>query len=293
MTDSACSLPPEIAAAQSIAIVPLWVTIGDQQYRDGEVGLLEVLRDQQERVSTSGPAPGEIESALEQVDNGDGAVVLTVSRRMSGVYNAARLAAAARLQQGKRCACVDTSTAAGAQGLVVLAAAKAARAGFDLDRVVSAAEAASDESKLLATLPSLAHLARSGRVPGAAAWGANWLGLNPVFEYRGARVWPLRPARGTSAACGRILAAFERDAARYGQASRVDGSRQRELPRPRLHVAALHASDADAAESLLAAIKDRWEPETAFVGAFSSAMVAHTGPGLVGVAWRWERAPER
>ena len=31
------------------------------------------------------------------------------------------------------------------------------------------------------------------------------------------------------------------------------------------------------------------EPATAFVAAFSSVMVVHTGLGLVGLAWWWER----
>ena len=153
-----------------------------------------------------GPAPGELAHAAEGADQGDGVVILTISRRMSGVYEAARVAALSL--EGKRVAVVDTGTAAGAQGLVVLAASRAARAGAPLDAVVAAATTASERVKLLATLPSLEHLARGGRVPGAAAWGARWLGLNPVFEFRGGKVRPLRPARGRRAAGQRIIGAW-------------------------------------------------------------------------------------
>ena len=63
------------------------------------------------------------------------------------------------------------------------------------------------------------------------------------------------------------------------------------MPGARLHVAALHAqAEAEAAE-LLARVQAEADLATAFVGPFGSVMVVHTGPGLVGLAWRWEPAP--
>ena len=35
-------------------------------------------------------------------------------------------------------------------------------------------------------------------------------------------------------------------------------------------------------------VNEEIEPATAFVGSFGTVMVVHTGPGLVGLAWRWE-----
>jgi hypothetical protein len=39
---------------------------------------------------------------------------------------------------------------------------------------------------------------------------------------------------------------------------------------------------------LLARVCEQVEPATSFVGPFGTVMVVHTGPGLVGLAWRWE-----
>jgi DegV family protein with EDD domain len=252
----------------------MWVTVGGEQYRDGEIGMEQLLAHLGEGFSTSGPAPGELAQAAQAADEGDGVVILTISRRMSAVYDAARVAA--RSLEANKVAVVDTGTAAGAQGLVVLAASRAARTGAALDDVVAAATAAAGRAKLVATLPSLAHLARGGRVPGAAAWGAQWLGLNPVFAYRGGKVRPLRPARGRRAALQRVFAAWERESSVGGAA---------------LHVAALHALEPATAEDLLARVSARVRPTSAFVGSFSPVMVAHTGPGLVGLAWWWEPEP--
>jgi fatty acid-binding protein DegV len=108
-------------------------------------------------------------------------------------------------------------------------------------------------------------------VPGVAAWAGRSLGLRPLIEFRGGKIRPLRPVRGDRAAFDAILDPWRR--------SRTAG---------RLHVAALHALAAERAEQLLGAVREEVEPATAFVGPFSSVMVAHTGPGLLGLAWWWE-----
>ena len=280
VTDSACSLPATLVEGGGLNIVPMWVNVGGQEYRDGELALAEVVARLGDGVSTSGPAPGDFVAACEAADTGEGVAVLTVSRRMSSCYEAAHLAA--QLLEGEReVVVVDTGTAAGSEGLVVLAASKAAKEGRSLRDVVAAAKRAAGRARLVATLPSLEHLARGGRVPGAAAWGAKWLGLHPLFEFEEGKARPLRPARSARLAYGHILEAFYRDLAR-----------ERSAPgQLAVHVAALHAVDEAVARDLLAQAGARTELATAFIGSFSPVMVAHTGPGLVGLAWWLERDP--
>ena len=271
VTDSAASLPAELAAECGVVVVPLWLTLGGDPVRDGSLPLDEVLARIDEGLTTSGPAPGEFAAAIEEADTGDGVMVLTLSSGMSSTFDAARLAT--QLGDDRATELLDTGTAAGAQGLVVLAAAAAARAGAPLAEVRAAAERAAAGVRLVATLPTLDHLARGGRVPGAAAWAGRWLGLNPVFEFRGGHVRPHRPARGADAAAERIVSMWSHS---------TD-------PAARLHVAAMHASDPVAAEGLLERVRAEVEPASAWVGSFSPVMVAHTGPGLVGLAWWWDR----
>jgi DegV family protein with EDD domain len=270
LTDSAAALPSEIAGARNIGVVPMWLTIDGQSVREGELPLAELLAH--DDVTTSGPTPGEFEGAVkeQQRNTDDGVLVLTIASTMSSTYEAAVLGARAA---GGEVRVVDTTTAAGAQALVVLAASDAAAAGAPLAEVEASARAAIDEVRLLATVPSLDHLVRSGRVPNIAGWAGKRLGLAPLFEFRAGGAHPLRPARGMDAALDRIVSRWRRD--------RVDGAR--------LHVAALHAEAEDAARQLLERVRAEAEPETAFVGTFGTVMVVHTGPGLVGLAWRWER----
>jgi DegV family protein with EDD domain len=245
------------------------LTLGQNAGHDGDFTLEEVTARLGEGLSTSGPSPGELAEAIAAADEGDGVLVLTIARGMSSTYDSARLAV--RLTEGK-VALVDSGTAAGAEGLVVLAAARCAAEGASLAEVESCAKQASGEVHLVATLPTLDHLARGGRVPQAAAWAGRWLGLHPLFEFRGAHVRPLRPALSAEAALERIVSQWVHTR-RAGAA---------------LHMAVMHALDPASADRLLAEVRRSHAPDDVFVGSFSSVMVAHTGPGLVGLAWWWD-----
>lgn len=269
ITDSAAALPPEFAQKYDITVVPMWLTVDGQSVREGDMSLTELLAYKD--IKTSGPTPGEFEKVVRERQAGadDGVVVCTIASTMSSTYESAVLGARAA---GGDVEVIDTATAAGAQALVVLAAAEAARSGASLDEVARVARDALPQVRLVATVPNLDHLVRSGRVPNIAGWAGKRLGIAPLFEFYDGGAHALRPARGPAAAFDRIVSRWRRD--------RVDGAR--------LHVAALHAQAEADAEALLDRVRAEVEPDTAFVGPFGTVMVVHTGPGLVGLAWRWE-----
>jgi fatty acid kinase fatty acid binding subunit len=255
VTDSGASIPPDLAAAWGVEVV--------DQHVDSHNG----------RVTTAAPSPGEFLRAVGRA-GGDEAIVLTVSSRVSGTWNAARLAAA---ESTIPLDVIDTETAAGAQALVVLAAARAAASGADRATVRAAAVDAIARVHLVALIEGLDHLVRSGRVPGVAGWAGRMLGLKPLFEFRHGVARPLRPAVSRDAALTRIIGHWRR-------------SRNTAGPGDRLHIAALHADAEPDAEGLLKRVRDELDipAETELVLEFSEVMIAHTGPGLVGLAWWWQ-----
>lgn len=267
VTDSAATVPDDIAEKLGIEVVPIRILVGDRQYRDGELSHQRLLESDDE-VTTSGPAPGEF---LQAISGGEGAVILTVSHDLAESTHLSAKAAAATSEIPVQV--IDTATAAGAQGLVVLAAARAAASGGSIQDVAKTARQVIDRVRLIATLPGLDHLARSGHVPGAAAWATRWMGLHLVVDLRGGRVRPLRPALSARTAKENMLAAW--------RATRPAGPAQ-------LHVAGLHALDPEGAEELLARVREEVPPEEEFVGSFGTGMVVHSGPGVLGLAWWWE-----
>lgn len=274
VTDSAASLPADLADKYAIGVVPIRVVIGGVDHLDGDLPLEDVLTRLDEGVTTSAPAPGEWAAAIEEAGAGAGAVVvLTIASAMSATHQAAVVAAEAANGDVR---VLDTRTAAGAEALVVLAAGEVAQRGGTAAEVLAAAEHVRDRVRLVATVDSLDHLVRSGRVPGIAGLAGRVLGVNPLFEFAGGKVRPLRPAFSREAALDRIVQAC------------LSGHRRRRGP---LHVAALHAADEDTARRLLAAATYEAEPAESFIGSFSPGMIIHTGPGLAGLAWWWEDSP--
>ncbi|MBM3671034.1 MAG: DegV family protein [Actinobacteria bacterium] len=276
VTDSAAALPASLAQQHDIAVVPMWLTVGGTSEPEGHRSLEELL--QEPDVTTSAPTPGDFEAAIKEASAAaDGCVVITIASSMSATFHAAIVAADA---VGGPIRVVDSASAGGAQALVVLAAAQAARKGASLDEVEARARAVIDRVRLIASVPTLDHLVRSGRVPGVAGWAGRRLGINPLFEFRAGRVKRLRPALSRDAAMDRIVALVHKS--RPVHEAVTDA---------RLHVAALHALAVDTANDLLERITAQEEPSTAFVGEFGPVMVVHTGPGLAGVAWWWEQVP--
>ena len=74
---------------------------------------------------------------------------------------------------GDRARVMDTGTAAGAEGLVVLAAAEAAAQDEPVESVQRAAQRVIERVRLIATVDSLDRLVQSGRVPGVAGLVVN------------------------------------------------------------------------------------------------------------------------
>ena len=279
VTDSAAALPPDLVARYDIRVVPLVLQVGADRYRDGEIGLDELVRRFDEPISTAAPSPGEFATVIADARRTGPVVTLTVAAGMSSTHDSAKLAAKLVTDNDPRgtappepdVAVLDTGTAAGAQGLVVLAAAGAAAEGADQDEVVATAERVAGRVRLAASVADLERLARSGRVPDAARWIGDRLGVRPLFEFRDGRARPLRPAFSTEAALDRIV---QRCAAGAGRGAR-------------LHVTVLHALNPEAAATLAERVQ-ALDPVSFLVGPFSPVMVAHTGRGLAGLAWWWE-----
>ncbi len=269
VTDSAAALPPELAARYGIGVVPMWLTVNGVSEPEGLRSLEDLVA--QSEVSTSAPTPGDFEAAIKDATRvHDGVLVLTIASTMSATFASAGLAAQS---VGGPVRIVDTATAGGAEALVVLAAADAAHAGCTIDEVEHRARTVIERVRLVATIASLDHLVRSGRVPGIAGWAGRRLGINPLFEFRGGSVGRLRPALSRDAALERIVDLVRRDRPNAGA---------------HLHVAGLHALAVDVAEDLLSRVREISAPATEFVGEFGPVMVVHTGPGLAGLAWWWE-----
>ncbi len=159
---------------------------------------------------TAAPSPGDFIEAMERVGSGPAVLVVTVAAQLSASHAAARLASV-EAGGARPVTVLDSGSASAGQGLVVLAAARAAWRGEPLAAVAASAGTARERVRLVAQIASLDRLARGGRVPAVAAAGARLTGMRPVFELTKGVVRPLRPAFSAASAEQRILAVLARD----------------------------------------------------------------------------------
>src|ERR687895_2171768 len=146
VTDSTAYLPAELLGRHGIHVVPLYVVFGgDRTVPEVEItdydAFFEELRSADQLPTTSQPSVGDFTSAYEPLlADGRQVVSIHISGGLSGTPEAARQAKAALERDGaggERIEVVDSTTAAGGLGFLVLAAAKAAAEGGDAERVAS------------------------------------------------------------------------------------------------------------------------------------------------------------
>ena len=195
VTDSAAALSPALTAKHRIAVAPMTIRVGsDDEVTDvpgtdySEV-YSAVARNPDVSVTISAPLPHTWCDAIIIAASGsadvDSVLVVTMSARYSASYDAARVGAemAAERLRDIRLAVLDSDAVAGAQALMCLAAADVADAGADVETVKVAATGASRRVRTVAMLGTLNQIHRVGRVPGAALWAAQSVGLKPVVGF--------------------------------------------------------------------------------------------------------------
>ena len=135
--------------------------------------------------ATSAPAPGECLTAYRQAsERGESVLCITVSIKLSSTYNVALMAKEYAAQEipGVKIEVMDSLTATAAEGLIALAAAKAADAGADLEEVINVAKDIRNRVNVYVLLDTLRHVYRSGRVPKIASQAGTLFNIRAYFS---------------------------------------------------------------------------------------------------------------
>ena len=152
VTDTTAYLPDELIAEHGIQRVSLYVSLEGEQRPEIEIpgseyaSFYERLRQSEEGATTSQPSVGDFTAAFEPLLADGGEVIsVHISGGLSGTPEAARQAKEALEREGKggeRVHVIDSTTAAGGLGFLVLAAVKGSREGMNGQDVVAHVTAA-------------------------------------------------------------------------------------------------------------------------------------------------------
>jgi len=276
VTDSTACLPKEMAQELGVRIVPLNFVFSDTSYRDDPDLNMADFYEQLEKSSktpiTSPASPGTyLELFREAGQEVDGILCITVASRISGMYEGARVARemAAQEMPDKEIRVMDSGTAAMAQGFVALAAARAAARGETIEKVCQAAEEVRDRVKLVAMVDTLRYLAKSGRFPRIASWGASLIGLKPILTLRQGQVRPVTAARSSRSGARKMLKIMGKEAQGKGP----------------IHASVIHGNVPEEADEFAEQARREIDCAELFVSHFTPVMGIYTGPGVLGLAF--------
>jgi DegV family protein with EDD domain len=274
VTDSTAYLPPDTLARLDIHVVPLYVVFGaERTVPEVEItdypAFFEELRRAETLPSTSQPSVGDFTSVYEPLlAAGREVVSVHISGGLSGTPEAARQAKEALERDGKggeRIEVIDSTTAAGGLGFMVLAAAKAAGEGKSAAEVAEHVRRARADLKLWFVIDTLEFLKRGGRIGAASAWIGSTLKVKPILTVEN-EMTPVERVRTSGRALERMV-----DYARQRKDSGADAW------------SAQHINAPDALEELIDRCSEVYGRPPTIISEIGPVLSAHTGPGLLGM----------
>jgi len=277
VSDSSICLPDSLTHGLPIYTAPIEMVFHGTIYKDGldldTRQFYEMLQSSNELPTTSTPSPYSFLATFQRASQfSESILCLTLASSLSGALSAATSAAemARSVMPNVPVRVIDSGTAAGAEAMVVLEAARAAMSGLDLEGLVHKVRV---RVHLIAFLDTLYYIAKGGRIPRIGAWFGSMLSIKPIIELLpGGQVRILERPRTRIRAMERLVKIL---AGRFGSQP--------------LHVNVMHACAAEDANELARLIMECGvNCQELFISEFTPIMGAHTGPGLLGLAFLTE-----
>jgi DegV family protein with EDD domain len=273
-SDTTNYLPRQLVERNSIHEVSLYVSLDGHQQREADIledtdAFYDALRATQTAATTSQPAVGDfLEVWRPLLETGDDIVSIHISSGISGTYDSANGARELLVGEGtneSRIVVIDSRRACGGLGIMMLAAAAAARDGGDIDAVTDRVLAAREGLRMWFAVDTLEYLRRGGRIGGAQAWLGSALKIKPILTLDG-EITPIERVRTAQRAFTRMTEFIDE--------LRKDG---------RDAWVVQHIQAPDEARRLVEYGREKFGTEPAFVSEVGPVIGAHVGPGLLGV----------
>ena len=269
VTDSVSDISPEIAGELGITVVPLNVVFGSTIYRDGvDITTEEFYRKLEDShvlpTTSTPPLQTFIEVYERLAEETDEIMVITISRKLSATGESA-LKAIESVEKKCRIEVVDSRWAMMAEGLLAIAAAKAARNGASLDELIELTEHNSSRMGMRLAFDTLEYLKRGGRIGKARALMGSMLGINPILGIKDGEVFPFGRERSRAKAIEHLHQFVE-------SYSTID------------ELSVEDATTPVETEGLIDKLRTKFPRERIYRSKLSPVIGTNTGPHVIGVA---------
>jgi len=271
VTDSTSDLPPQVAQELGITVVPVYVRFGEEVYRDGvdisHEELYQKLVESPIHPSTSQPPPSDFTDVYRKLaKETDEIVSIQVTGKLSGTYDSA-LRGRELAPAGCHIEVIDSLSVSMGLGLMAMAAARLARAGESLQRVVGEVRQAIDQVHVFGLFDTLKYLSLGGRIGKAKALLGALLNVKPLLTMHDGELVPCGLVRTRARGMERLLG----------------------LVRNTLNIqelAVVHSTTPDEASSLRGRLGSIFAEERIHLTRLGPALGVHGGPGTLVLALR-------
>jgi DegV family protein with EDD domain len=284
VTDSTCDLPPDLARAHGIHVVPLLVLLGDQVFHDG-VDLkprefYEHLEAGKIHPASNPPPRADFADVYHNLGGEKDILSIHLSAKLSQTLAHARAAAEEELPELRRLRenpesgekvvleVVDSRSVSLGLGMLALFAARMARRGLEAAVIVERLEAMRERIHVLFAVDTLDYLARGGRIGKGRALLGNLLGIKPILGVVDGEVAAVDKVRGGRAVHPRLVELLR---------ERVDPARP-------VIASIAHAKAPVWADRLRTLLDKSFRVSERIVAEMGPVVGTHAGPGTVGAA---------
>jgi DegV family protein with EDD domain len=279
IADSIGCIPRDMIEAYGIEVVAPNIYWNGTVYRDwlditpGQA--YQLLQKDPDAFTTAAPSPGDLADVYRKVSQtAESLLCITLSSKVSTLHDAA--VAASQLVKDElpstAIEVMDSRICTGAEGFVVMAAARAASEGKGLVEAIDAAKWVRDRVDLLFVLDTVRHAYRTGRIPRFASQVGSLLDVKPVLGWRDGVARFKGMTRSKDKGIDRIVGLMR---------NRVGGKR--------VHVAVHHTDAAEEGEKLKERIQKDFDCVELWLTEFSPIMGYATGRGALGLAFYVEK----
>ena len=209
VTDSSADLPQNLIDQHQITVLPCYVVVDDQTYKDGiEIqadAFYARLQAEGRTPTTSQPTVADFQALYRDlVSQGHQVISIHVSAKLSGTLNSAEQAKAS-LVDSSQVEIIDSRLASIPLGLAVLDAVSILETGAEFHQAADKIRQGLDRHHGLFALDTLEYLHKGGRIGKARAFMGSVLSVKPILRIQDGEAHPVERPRNRDRAIRRLV----------------------------------------------------------------------------------------
>lgn len=272
VTDSTADLTEEEVKQFEISIVPMNISIDDENYIDGVTITKDEFKQKMiesaELPKTAQPSIGRFVEVYDELGkNGDSVISIQMMRSISGTVDAARQAADIT---ETNVTVVDSDFTSRSTGMIVKEAAKAAQEGKSVEEILEIVEDAKKRTTLYLTVVNLDNLIKGGRISQLMGMFSNLLNIKLFLQVINGKIEIIQKGRGLKSLQKKYDEIFEQ---------------MQSAPKGIQEIGIMHAGLSDFNEGNIARVRELFPDVPLTIVTTSPIIMSHTGVDAMAITY--------